>query len=132
MSGTAQQIAPGHLPPCRRVRRFRPFQLGLRKQGALGHSLLSQFPGYFRQRESRRKRGAGGADQSKSVVEKYSETRRFWAKARLEVMSRCGIGWEDLAGMEIEQFFYILHVTEPKKESEIIKLAKGKPGKSKK
>jgi hypothetical protein len=50
------------------------------------------------------------------VIEKYSETRRFWAKARLEVMARGGIGWNDLAGMDIEEFFYVLHVTEPKKK----------------
>ncbi len=31
-------------------------------------------------------------------------------------MARGGIGWSDLAGMDIEEFFYVLHVTEPKKE----------------
>lgn len=48
----------------------------------------------------------------------YSETRRFWSRARIEVMKRAGIGWGDLAGMDIEQFFYVLHVTEPTKEKE--------------
>lgn len=31
-------------------------------------------------------------------------------------MARGGIGWNDLAGMDIEEFFYVLHVTEPKKK----------------
>jgi len=35
---------------------------------------------------------------------------------RLEVMNRGGISWGDIADMDIEQFFYVLHVTEPKKE----------------
>lgn len=42
--------------------------------------------------------------------------RRFWAQIRVEVMSRSGAGWNEVAGMPIEDFFYILHVTEPKKE----------------
>lgn len=42
----------------------------------------------------------------------YVAVRKFWSRLRLEVMQRGGIGWEDLAGMEVEQFFYILHVTE--------------------
>ena len=33
-------------------------------------------------------------------------------------MKRAGIGWGDLAGMDIEQFFYVLHVTEPTKDKE--------------
>ena len=42
----------------------------------------------------------------------YVQVRKFWSRLRLEVMQRGGIGWQDLAGMEIEQFFYVLHVTE--------------------
>lgn len=34
-------------------------------------------------------------------------------------MARTGAGWMEVMAMDIEQFFYVIHVTEPKKDKAV-------------
>ena len=64
-----------------------------------------------------------GEKKEATVIEEYSRVKQFWARIVVDIMGRTGSGYDETLAMDIQEFFYILHVTQPK-EQEPLKTAK--------